>query len=77
PDGRHILATVDMMGLTPDAVLYVGDSITDVLAARDAKVPVVAVAWGYAGNGGAAALGADAVIDDFAAIPDLLRRLVP
>ncbi|MBC7952347.1 MAG: phosphoglycolate phosphatase [Rhodospirillaceae bacterium] len=77
PDGRHILATVEMMGLTPDSVLYVGDSITDVRAARDAKIPVVAVAWGYADEGGAEALGADAVIDDFSAIPDLLRRLVP
>lgn len=47
--------------------LFVGDSVYDVAAARAAGLPVVAVRFGYI-DGPAEALGADAVIDGFAAL---------
>ncbi|KIL97714.1 Phosphoglycolate phosphatase [Paramagnetospirillum magnetotacticum MS-1] len=48
PDGDHILETLRRMDAKPEDAVYVGDSITDVQAARHAGIPVVAVDWGYA-----------------------------
>ena len=76
PDGRHILETVALAGGSPGRALMVGDSGPDVQAARDAGVPVVAVAFGYSA-GPVEALGADAVIGHFDALPALAERLVP
>lgn len=75
PDGRHILETLALMGSGPAGAVYVGDSRTDVAAARDAGLPVVAVSWGYAG-GAPRALGADALVDDFSALPAVIYGLM-
>ncbi|MEQ8857215.1 MAG: phosphoglycolate phosphatase [Pseudomonadales bacterium] len=53
------------LGLSPDAVLFVGDSETDVACARAAGCPVVCVPGGYNHGIPAAELGADAVIESF------------
>jgi phosphoglycolate phosphatase len=47
PDGRHITETVRMAGGDPGDAIMVGDSITDVSAAKAAGVPVIAVDYGY------------------------------
>jgi phosphoglycolate phosphatase len=47
PDPAHILATVDRAGGTPDKVLMIGDSINDILAARNGNIPSIAVPFGY------------------------------
>ena len=47
PDASHLLHTVELCGGDPARTLMVGDSINDVLAARNAKVPVVLVSFGY------------------------------
>ena len=52
------------MGADPAASFFVGDSETDVAAARSAGLPVVCVAFGYA-HGAIADLKADWVIDSF------------
>ena len=52
----------------------VGDSTFDVLAARNAGVPVVALSFGY-NDVPAAEMGADAVIDDYAVLVETLERL--
>lgn len=54
--------------------VFVGDSITDADTARAATVPFVAVSFGYS-DCPIAALGADAVIDDYADLPSVLERL--
>lgn len=53
---------------------FIGDSSYDVMAARAANVPVIAAAYGYCDRP-AAELGADAVIDSFAALIPTLERL--
>ncbi|TNE60669.1 MAG: HAD family hydrolase [Alphaproteobacteria bacterium] len=70
PDGRHIHETA---ALLPDdgAILMVGDSATDVNAAKDAGVPCVAVSFGYS-TVPAADLGADALIHDLADLRPLI-----
>ncbi|MGT2428534.1 phosphoglycolate phosphatase [Cupriavidus basilensis] len=59
--------------------VLVGDSAVDVAAARAAGMPVFLVRYGYAGPGGVAALGGDAVIDSLEEVPALLapaRRML-
>jgi len=65
PDAAHLLTTLDRMGGTRTSAVMVGDSETDLAAARNAGVPVVLVSFGYTVIP-AADLGADAMIDDFA-----------
>ena len=52
----------------------VGDTATDVAAARNAGIKVVAVSYGYSARP-AADLGADAVLADFAELPALLAAI--
>ena len=56
--------------------IMVGDSINDILAARNASVPSIGVTFGYT-DVPMAELEPDVVIDDFAALtPDLVGRLL-
>lgn len=72
PDARHLAWVVERLGGIRAAM--VGDNANDVAAARAAGLPVVAVSYGYP-RMPVAELGADAVIDDFAALPDALLRV--
>ncbi len=74
PDPRHVLVTLDRMGVTPERAVYVGDSPNDVAAAKAAGVLCVVVSFGYT-RVPPAELGADRVIDDFADLPAALRDL--
>jgi phosphoglycolate phosphatase len=74
PDPAHILATVERMGARLETAVMVGDSATDVRAARAAGVPVVAVSFGYTAIP-AHELGADHVIDSLSELPAVLARL--
>lgn len=47
PDPRHLLETVSRLGLAPADSIMVGDSETDIKAARGAAVPIVGVNFGY------------------------------
>ncbi|ARN81691.1 phosphoglycolate phosphatase [Methylocystis bryophila] len=47
PDGRALLSTIGRVGGDPARAVMVGDSQTDVAAARNAGAPVVAVDFGY------------------------------
>ena len=40
----HVLET---LGATPDEAVYIGDSDVDVLTARNAGLPCIAVTWGF------------------------------
>lgn len=65
PDPAPLLTTIERLGTTPAATLYVGDSETDVVTARAAGVAVVLVSYGYTARP-AAELGADRVYDSLA-----------
>lgn len=64
PNGATLLRTIEKAGGDPATAVMVGDTETDVLTARDAKVPVIAVDFGYAPEP-IATLGPDAVISHF------------
>ena len=64
PDPKPLLETIAAAGGSRETAIMVGDSATDIQCARAANVPVVAVAYGYAGVP-ASELGADRVIAHF------------
>lgn len=47
PDAGHINGTLDQMNFTSGTALMVGDSDSDISAARNAKIPSIAVTFGY------------------------------
>lgn len=75
PDGTHLLATLELMSVAPETAVLVGDSRIDLMAARDAQIPVVLVTYGY-GEGDMTALRPDALIESFDALPGVLDNLV-
>ncbi|TPG43456.1 HAD family hydrolase [Sphingomonas koreensis] len=72
PAPDPILAMIERAG--GGRAAFVGDSEFDVAAAHAAGLRCIAVSFGFPGKP-VAELGADAVIDDFAALPDALRRI--
>jgi phosphoglycolate phosphatase len=75
PDARHLLAAVEAAGGAIDRAILVGDSASDVGAARAAGAPSVVVEFGYT-EIAAAALGGDHLIAHFAELPALAHRLL-
>jgi phosphoglycolate phosphatase len=73
PDARVLHHVVDELGGGP--AVMIGDSVTDVQTARAAQVMVILVSFGYTPEP-AHALGADAVVDRFADIPETVARLL-
>lgn len=65
PDPAPLLRIIELLGATPEDTLYVGDSETDVMTARNAGVTVMLVDYGYTLRA-ASQLGADAVISSLA-----------
>jgi phosphoglycolate phosphatase len=70
PSADHILHTLALAGGSSARALMVGDSITDLQAARNAGIPVILATFGYT-NEKASALGADAVFDHYGEVPGL------
>lgn len=75
PDPLHLLKTIEVMGHAPHEAVMVGDSISDVRAARDAGVAIVGVSFGYTDTP-IAELDPDIVIDRFADLPLALARML-
>jgi phosphoglycolate phosphatase len=75
PDASHLLRTIDLAGGDPRRALMVGDSVNDVLAAKNAEIPVVVVSFGYT-DVPPADLGGDALIDRFDELFDVVMRLM-
>lgn len=74
PHARHFLETASRTLPGYEHAIMIGDSETDVAAARNANVPVVAVSYGYT-QVPATELGADAVISDMRELPAEMLRL--
>jgi phosphoglycolate phosphatase len=74
PDGDHIQEVLRRLEAEAHTSLYVGDSGTDVAAARSAGIKIACVSFGYA-HGPVAQLGADWIIDDFESLSGLLPGL--
>lgn len=75
PDARHLLCAIEQAGGDPARAVMVGDSITDVSAARNAGAPVIVTSFGYT-DIPPAELGADLMIDSYAELDAAVRRLL-
>lgn len=75
PHPRHLTETIARAGGKEDRAVMIGDSPTDVNTAKAAKIPVVAVSFGYS-EVPPKDLGADALIDNYSELPDALESLL-
>jgi phosphoglycolate phosphatase len=75
PDPRHLTLTVERAGGDPARAVMVGDSRTDIVTARAAGMPVVAVTFGYT-DVPVHELGPDRVIDHFDGLFDAVQSLL-
>lgn len=75
PDPTILLRTVASAGASGNAAVMVGDSLTDIATARAAKVPVIAVDFGYTDTP-VATLAPDRIVSRFADLPDAVLALL-
>lgn len=47
PAPDSVLEAMRQMGVSPDETIYIGDSDVDVITARNAGIPCIAVTWGF------------------------------
>ena len=76
PDPRHVTELVLRAGGELPLTIMIGDSEADVAAAKGAGIPVLAVRFGYAAVP-PEKLGADAILDRFEELPDLIEAFLP
>jgi phosphoglycolate phosphatase len=75
PDAAHLTGTIELAGGVTHKALMIGDSINDILAARNAGIPSIAVPFGYS-DVAVDTLGASAIIGHFDELTlDLVERL--
>ncbi|MEN8257110.1 MAG: phosphoglycolate phosphatase [Thermodesulfobacteriota bacterium] len=74
PSGLPLLHAAKHFGLQPENCLMVGDSISDVKAARAAGIAVVCLSYGYNHGMDIRTAEPDAVIDSLAELPALLAE---
>jgi phosphoglycolate phosphatase len=75
PDPEALLCTLRRAGGTLDRAVMVGDSLTDIAAAKAALMPVVAVDFGYT-DVPVKDLGPDRVISHYSHLPDTVAALL-
>jgi phosphoglycolate phosphatase len=75
PDPFHLQETIRLAGGDPANAVMVGDTITDIATAKAAKLPVIAVDFGYSEQH-VSTLEPDVIISHFDELtPDLARKL--
>lgn len=75
PDPGHLLGTIEMAGGQAQRAVMVGDSRTDIDTAKAARVPVVAVSFGYTDTP-VRELGPDVVIDHYSELAAAIAKLI-
>lgn len=75
PDAGHLLGTIREAGGLPGRAVMVGDSMTDVAAAKNAGVPSIVVPFGYTETP-PAELGATLLIEHYDLLPEAVTRLL-
>ncbi|HEB66869.1 MAG TPA: phosphoglycolate phosphatase [Gammaproteobacteria bacterium] len=72
PDPLPLLHAAEFFGVKPEDALMIGDSISDVKAARAAGFQIVCMSYGYNHGQDIREANPDAVIDSMAELPGLL-----
>lgn len=74
PDPLHLTGTIERAGGDAAQSIMVGDSETDIRTAKAAKVPIVAVSFGYSIDP-VASFGPDVIIDDYLELRGAISKL--
>ena len=74
PDPRHLTMTIEAAGGDPARTVMIGDSKTDIDTAKAARLPVIAVPFGYT-DIPVRNLGPDAVIDHYDDLVGAIAKL--
>ena len=74
PDPESLLLCAERIGTGNRQAVLVGDSVADVNAARNARMPCILVRGGYT-NTAPESLGADLIVDSFEYLFDALEKL--
>ena len=74
PDPMQLAHICTAFALAPAAVLMIGDSANDALAARAAGCPVLCVSYGYTEGGDVHDLDCDAIVDSLSEAADMLEK---
>ena len=69
-----MLHAAEFFGVSPDQSLMIGDSVSDVKAARAAGFQIICMSYGYNHGLDIRDAHSDAVIDSMAELPGLLER---
>ena len=76
PDAFHLTETIRLAGGTQSKAVMIGDSLNDILVARNARVPSIAVPFGYS-DVPVADLEPDHIIDHFDQLtPELITEIL-
>lgn len=76
PDAAHLLETVRLAGGDPARSVMIGDSLNDILVARNAAIPSIGVPFGYS-DVAIATLEPSHIIDTFDELhPELVENLI-
>lgn len=75
PDPEILHRTIAKAGAAGGAAVMIGDSLTDIATARAAKIPIVAVDFGYTDTP-VATLAPDRIISRFADLPEAIFALI-
>jgi len=75
PDPEGLVIALDLLGATPDRSIMVGDTASDVMAAKSAGLRSVGVTFGFYSAADYKACPPDYVIDDLSELPALVEHL--
>mmetsp|Transcript_2334 Transcript_2334/g.4156 ORF Transcript_2334/g.4156 Transcript_2334/m.4156 type:complete len:284 (+) Transcript_2334:94-945(+) len=75
PHADHLLHAVGLVGGNPNKVVMIGDGHNDVLVAKNANVPCIALSWGYS-RIPLSELEPEMIIDDFREIPTAINNIL-
>ena len=76
PDPLHVIETATRCGADPAASVMIGDTSTDLNAARAAGIPCVLTRFGFAAEP-LEELAPDAIVASYREIPEALNLLSP
>ena len=77
PQPEPLLHGAQVLGVDPGSCVYVGDAVVDLQAARAAGMTAVAVTWGAGERDALVAEQPHAVVDDVAALAEVLVPTAP
>ncbi|MCE2978767.1 MAG: phosphoglycolate phosphatase [Betaproteobacteria bacterium] len=73
PDPAPLLHAAGLIGVEPGAMVMIGDSANDALAARRAGCPVICVSYGYREGADLRSIDADAIVDSLTEVDGLVQ----